>query len=393
MKKIITAMNEPKLNETLKKEEGIEVLAPDISYQEAVFEILEKNKNIQILIISELLNGKIEFIDFIKKIQNKNNNLKIIIILEKENKEKIEKLKQLKINNILIHNKTSINETIKLIKNIQVEKNIENEIEELKKLIIENKKENKYKKIKIKDFLNNIFENKNKVNINKNKIISLTGTSSSGKTILSACMAKELKSQNKKIILIDFDLLNNDLITVFGKNKKIKKENKNNKIKINKKLDLICGINLLNSEKKLNIEKFNNMIDELKEEYELIIIDTSYECFFNYNKLILEKSDEILFLTEANLLDIKKSINLLKIYKNEWKIENEKIKIIFNKYNKYSVDEKILKNLFYDYKILGKIKFSNEYDLLINKNLNLFFEDKKIINEHKKIIKKIINKI
>ena len=76
MKKIITAMNNPKLNETLSKIKECEIIAPDIAYQEAVLEILEENQEAQILIISELLTGNFDFIEFIKKIQKNNNNLK-----------------------------------------------------------------------------------------------------------------------------------------------------------------------------------------------------------------------------------------------------------------------------------------------------------------------------
>ena len=109
---------------------------------------------------------------------------------------------------------------------------------------------------------------------------------------------------------------------------------------------------------------------KLSEYYDLIIVDTTSECFFEYTKEVINISDQCIFLTEANLLDIKKSIRILKIFQDNWKIKKEKIKIIFNKYNKNSIDEKILKNIFYDYEILGKLYFNNKYNLLINKNMN-----------------------
>ena len=46
MKKIITAINNPNLNERLNKEEYIEVIGKDIQYKEAILETLEKNKEI-----------------------------------------------------------------------------------------------------------------------------------------------------------------------------------------------------------------------------------------------------------------------------------------------------------------------------------------------------------
>lgn len=55
MKKVITALGNPILNEKLRKEENITVLANDIQYQEGIIEILEKEENIDFLILSELL--------------------------------------------------------------------------------------------------------------------------------------------------------------------------------------------------------------------------------------------------------------------------------------------------------------------------------------------------
>ena len=40
MKKIITAINNPKLNEQLKKENKFEIIGKDIQYKEAIIEIL-----------------------------------------------------------------------------------------------------------------------------------------------------------------------------------------------------------------------------------------------------------------------------------------------------------------------------------------------------------------
>ena len=73
----------------------------------------------------------------------------------------------------------------------------------------------------------------------------------------------------------------------------------------------------------------------------LIIIDNSSECFFEYTKEILNKSDDIFFLVEPNIIELKKSRNLLDIYINKWKIKKEKINIIFNKININSIDDKI----------------------------------------------------
>ena len=44
MKKIITALNNPNLNEELKKENDVKILFKDIQYKEGIIEILENKK-------------------------------------------------------------------------------------------------------------------------------------------------------------------------------------------------------------------------------------------------------------------------------------------------------------------------------------------------------------
>ena len=90
MKKIITALNNPNLNEELKKENDVKILFKDIQYKEGIIEILE-NKKIEIdyIIIDEKLPGEIKLEKLIEKIIEKNKKIKIIITLKKENKNKI----------------------------------------------------------------------------------------------------------------------------------------------------------------------------------------------------------------------------------------------------------------------------------------------------------------
>lgn len=128
----------------------------------------------------------------------------------------------------------------------------------------------------------------------------------------------------------------------------------------------------------------------IKNKYDYIIIDTSSECFFEYNKNLILMSDISLFLVEANLLEIKKSRKLLDIYEKEWKIYNKKIKIIINKYNSNSIKDKILLNIFNGQEIVGKIKMSNYYNYLINKNNKTKIENNDIKKEYIKLSEKIL---
>lgn len=129
------------------------------------------------------------------------------------------------------------------------------------------------------------------------------------------------------------------------------------------------------------------MLEILKNKYEIIILDTSSECFLDYTREIVKYSDFSIFLVEANLIELKKAKRLLEIYINEWKINKEKINIIFNKYNKKSIDNNILKKLFSDFNILGYLKLNENYNYIINKNINYISKDLK--DEYKKITEKI----
>ena len=181
MKKIITALGNPVLNEELKKYDEYEILGPDILYQEGVLENLEKNKQIDFLILSELLPGEINLIDLITKIKEKNPKIEIIIILEEEKDYLKNRLIEKGIFNIFYNNKITVEEIIKIINKdkINSDEEIKEEIKLLKNMILnkelENKK-NKKQKI-ISTISNNIIKkskNKRKENI---KILSITGTS------------------------------------------------------------------------------------------------------------------------------------------------------------------------------------------------------------------------
>ena len=63
------------------KENKYKIIGSDIQYQDGIFEILEKDKDIQFLIISEILYGKNNLNELIEKIQKINSKIKIILIL------------------------------------------------------------------------------------------------------------------------------------------------------------------------------------------------------------------------------------------------------------------------------------------------------------------------
>lgn len=403
MKKIVTALGNPYLNHQLDKEEEFEIVTKDIQYQDGIFEILEKEEKIDFLIISEILLGENKIETLIEKIKEKNEQIKIIVILKNKQEELENKLYLKGVDKIYHNNEVEIEEISSYIKREKENKQIKLELENLKEILIKNniysEEENKKRENTVKEKIK-LMKKENK------KVISVVGTSGVGKSIITLNLANILKEKQEKILILDFDILNQSLHTILGINqysKKIKNKLQKNDliqsklkikdliIKINKKVDLISGINLLfDSKYKISSQKIQFILEELKQYYDIIIIDTSSECFFDYTKNILHHSDTLLFLLEANLLEIKKAKNLLAIYQEQWKIKEEKIKIIINKYNENAVDDKIIKNIFSEYKILGKIKLNKKYNTLINKNFEEDIFTKNIKKEYKKITDKTI---
>ncbi len=380
MKKIITALGNQVLNNELKKINEFEIVANDLQYKEAIIELLEINKNVNYIILSGILPGNITLTDLITKIKIINNNIEIIILLEKKEKEIEKKLKEQKIKNVLYIDNVKINDIIKILKNKKInnktkipqEENIKNEIN---------------RKIKI----NNNIKKQIKTEC---KVISVLGSNGVGKSIYSVCMSNYLNNKKNKILIIDFDILNNSIHTILGISKYNKK--KNNKriindciINVDNNISVLTGENIIKKYKK-NINYIVKLLEILKEKYDYIIIDTSAECFFDINKTIINKSDINIFLLEANLLEITKATKLLEIYNKNWNIDERKIKIVINKYNKNAISMNIIKKLFSDYEIIGKLEMSNIYNNIINKNNKIIFKNYKNNNEYKKINEKII---
>lgn len=402
--KILTALQDPKTNEILKEKTKHNIIETDIQYQEGILETLEKNNKIDLIIISQLLPGNIGFKDLINKIKIINNNIEIIAILENKNNELKDFLKQKNINSIFYNNENTIDELINVIEEKDKNKKemeINKEIKLLKEIILENnkkieqnKKEKKINKIlsilkeeKIKIIknskINNIKKFKNKINKTQNKIISVVGIPGVGKSIFISLFSKNIK--HKKILIIDFDIYNKSLDLIFGYNTKVQQEKAI--IKINNNIDLLSKIEIFFKESYIEKNKIKNILDSFSKKYDLIIIDNTSEYSCEHTKEILKNSDSIIFLSDANLIELNKTKKLLEKYINKWKIEKERINVVFNKININSINNKILNNLFSDFNILGKIDFSNKYNLIINNNLKIL--NKKINKEYINIIKKM----
>ena len=390
MKTILTAINNPVLNEELRKKEYIEVIGKDIQYKEGIIEILENNKNkkIDIIIISEELPGTIENKKLLELIKNKNEKIKIIYILEKENIIKEKELKELNINSIYYNNKKTVEEIINRISDNEInkEEEMKKEIEKLKKIIEKNNKINKKKIIKIiSEKINNKFKKKekNKIKNNKNKnnkksknkkIIKIIGSPKTGKTTFAIILSEKLRKKNKKILLIDLDKNKKSLTKkILKKNKIIKKyEDKTGKIKYIKKLNKRKKIKRKIYNKKIKrkeLKKINNNIFILnvknKKTKNIINDIEKYEIFFDYIivdtknkndlKILNKKSENVLIINGKNL-GIQELERIFYIDQKNSHKSQKSLHIVINKVNKKTIMKDILEKIFNNIKSITYIK-------------------------------------
>lgn len=387
-----------------------EIKSNDIQYKEGILEYLEKDKEIDYIVIFEDLAGNIPTQTLINKIKEINNNIQIIIYLNKENKENkkdkanychiyksiydINEIREINEENVYDRQNINGGKNIYYEKNINDGKNIyyEKNINDGKNI---NSKRNIYNK---KTVTRNIINNEGSKN---GKVISIAGTNGIGKSTFSILFTQNIKG-NKKLV-IDFDTLNNSIHTILGINqyskeiqKKIKENGKENLnfdyinlkdfiTKTKYGIDIISGMNLIfGSNNQNSPTKIRNIIKKAKSEYDVVVIDTASYGLLDYTKEIFRVSDNVIFISGANILEIKKSKKLLKIYEDEWGIEKRKIQIMFNKYTEESVDTQVLLNIFKDYTVLGKVKLRDYYDFIINQRksgIRKINDELKIIEE------------
>lgn len=329
MKKIITALDNSDINEELKK--YYEVLCKDISYKEGVLEQIEFNRKIDLIIINEQIDGTMELKFLIKKIKETIKKIEIIIITNK--KEKISSdLKRYKRIKYYECNKIKVKKLLQLIENESV-------VEEEETIRNEN-------------------------------IINFYGNNGVGKTVTSIIFSK--LNVNSNNLLVEFNQEENHDISMI-----LNKKSLNQLQKINDNL------NLLSTCKEKKLKQILN-----KEKYTTVFIDLGNNI--EEKDKILKYSKFNIILIEPNIIGIKKAKIIINEYLTK-KIKKEKILILINKKNKNSIDKKIIKNIFKEFKIIGELKLNNQYDKLINngfKNINIILS-KQEKNNIRKILKKI----
>ena len=324
---IITAINDKKIYSELENNKHIKIISKDIQYKEGILEMLEENRNINFIILKEDLPGQIKNIELINKIKKINSKIKLIFILNKKEAIKENYFKKNNINYVYC-SEINIKKILEII-------NIEN------------------------------------------KIISILGSCGSGKTINLLLMA-ELLSKNKRILIFEE---NKSVINL------LKSRKTNEEIIEIKNNIFLLNINLLKKEKvltnKIDYKLIIDKINLIKNNYDYIFIEISNLYKYKLYEKIINKN---IYILNSNLMEINKNKKTINYLINK----NNKLNLILNNYNSNSICEEILKNIFKNkIKILEKLKYNKNYNLIINNKLNINYLD---ISTKNKILK-IINNI
>lgn len=321
MNKILVAVDEKDIFKRMLIESKYSVFDKDIIYKEGILEVLEKNDDIDIVILNSNLYGDISFEELIKKIKLINENLKLIIFLGEKDKKYINFLNSNNIFNLYDVKDLSYEYIIQILENNLSEKDkIQNEIDELKRLL-DVKKE--------------------KSSIKKNRVILIIGSENVGKSVFSTKIAQIVEKENQKITIIALNDRRKDYDILL---KHINMENEIEKIS-----DFVYFINYTNDDditkSIMNLESMNLIID--------------FNNSYNIDILNFFKNETIIFLVEASALGIYKGKFVINKVLEKSNILARNIKIVFTKSNRISI-KKLAKMVFNDFYILG---FCNNHNI------------------------------
>ena len=229
--------------------------------------------------------------------------------------------------------------------------------------------------------------------LNKAKIITITSVKGgTGKTTLALNLAYLLSKQNKKTILLDFDLYEGTVATTLNLNYNhdiytLNEDMMNNRfkefsdyvVKYNETLDIIPAPIDPRSVSKISVKFLDILLTRLQMQYDIILIDTNH-ILDKTNLIAKDYSDEILYVMTNDLIDIKNMKTMITIHGD---MGNDNYKIILN-------ESRIASGAYTAYEITNIL--SRDIDYIIPKsfyikNINKYIYDGKILVQDKAILK------
>jgi len=362
--KVITALGDNSIAAEISK--NINEVVEDIPYQDGVLETIKRNF-VDIVILSEELQGEYDKYIFIDKIRQIDSKIKIIMVVFKEDENYKKFLYSKGIFNIFTDKKSTVEELITCISNECFSKPFTSHLKG-KNLL------------KIREAVN---EEKNVLKVQmipkfqKQQVMVFTGSSGVGKTTLAVKTALLLAKYNSaKVLLIDLDTENASVSYHLGiergpkdieyilppdKNSSlnymieaIDKKNFNVNIfekylvksKLFSNLDILTGNKSLYISKNiLNFEYYTKILENAKSLYDFIVIDSASNVFLDAMQYSLVNAGKIFFVTEGNYIALERAHRLLSDIFPAWGVSDNKINVLINKYSKKSLNKIVIKNM------------------------------------------------
>lgn len=237
--------------------------------------------------------------------------------------------------------------------------------------------------------------------IKKGKIITVTSVKGgTGKTTTVLNLAGIYSKMNKKVLIIDFDLYSSAVapslnINIDSDIYELVVDLMNNRfeyiedytLKYNENIHILAAPKDPRFTSKINSTYLKIILMRAALKYDIILVDTNHSLD-EKNLLILDSSDEIVYLINNDPIDLKNMKTVVSIYKD---LEKTNYKIILNEtidktrdyFNKYDIKNLIKHNIDFIIPSSFYIKNIDKY-VLDGEILTL---NKQIIKTHKKAIK------
>ena len=242
----------------------------------------------------------------------------------------------------------------------------------------------------------------------RGKILTLFGVKGGiGKSILTMSLAGVASNKSLKVLIIDMDIYGGSIALAL--NKPVSKtiynffdDYTNNRykdindyiIKYNDNISFISSPKDPRKSNKINIECLEMLVDKVKFNYDLVLIDMSH-IINELNLSILDKSDEILLVTTNDLFDIKNMKNLISVFKD---LDKDNYRLLLNNgirydrdyFNLYDIKDIVKANI--DYIISNKFYIKDIDNYLIDGNI-ITLDKKNINTSDYKVLSQIIDDI
>lgn len=346
----------------------------DVKNQEELLEILKRN-GYSILILSDCLVGYYSKYALVKKIREINKKIKIIIILEEED-EKFEKyLLENDIEDFLSNGEFYFEDIISKI-DMYKEQRIKDE-----------------QKIMLEKEVKKMSSERGLITLNSQNVFAVSGNSGCGKSMFTYLYSTYLAKKGLRVLVIDFDTEKGDINLFFNLPATPKDVDydlpKDKSSSLNFLVDMIdkgtfseynfdrCTIKkdkltdlyVITGNTSLNVclntltsVYYEKILEMAKVKFDVIFLDTSSSLFLDSTQFSFCNATEVFYLVEPNRLSIERTKRTLGDICSNWNIDNEKIKVVVNKYKKASIEKDLVKRLLRDYQVIGFLPFNEEIE-------------------------------